>query len=88
MEINTMANKEKTLKIKTKDTGMNNISFSDQNTFNQIYIDDLIKLKGFVSSAPTFIPKKFIEQIQFFYDGTDYKVYFYISNQWKSITLI
>lgn len=77
----------KKIKDNTVKTKISNITYNNQEEFNQVFIDDLIKLKSFITVAPTFIPKKFIEQIQFFYDGTDYKVYFYINNNWKSIIL-
>jgi hypothetical protein len=61
--------------------------FADKSVPNQPYIDDLYKIKQHTETEPDFIPRKFIDQIQFFDDGEDVKVYFYINGSWKSITL-
>lgn len=75
------------VKINPVKTDNKVISFSEQGNFNQIYIDDLINIKKAITAAPTFIPKKFIDQIQLAHIGSDYKLYLYIDNSWKSITL-
>jgi hypothetical protein len=39
----------------------------------------------FLSAAPTFIPQTFQDQIQFVFDGTNYYIYVYFNNLWKSV---
>lgn len=71
------------------------ISDDKQKETNQIYINDLINLKKHRTTAPTIgtgaitdlVPKKFIDQIQFYFNGSDYRVYFFINNTWKYIDL-
>jgi hypothetical protein len=75
------------IKYESGDNINNDNLFKFNQDINQIYIRDLINLKQHITSEPTFIPKKFIDQIQFYDDGTDQKLYLYINNTWKSITL-
>ena len=71
------------------------IDAQKQSDTNQIYINDLIKLKETLTVAPTtgtgtktdFVPKKFIDQIQFVYVGGVYSLYIYVNNSWKSVNL-
>jgi len=63
------------------------IDREQQSNTNQIYIDDLVKTKGTLLVVPTFVPKKFIDQIQFVYTGGVYSLYIYINNSWKSVNL-
>lgn len=80
--------------IKTKEFGEEfkgvivEINKEQQSSTNQIYINDLINLKKTVTIAPTFTPKKFIDQIQFVLTGGKYYLYIYLNNTWKSIELI
>ena len=79
--------------IKTKEYGQDfkplevGISKEDALLFNEDYVNDLVKLKQHITTVPTFIPKKFIDQIQFYDDGTDKILYLYINNTWRSIAL-
>lgn len=43
--------------------------------------------KRSIDSAPTFVPKTFADSIQFYQNGATYRVYFYVSNTWKYVTL-
>jgi hypothetical protein len=54
---------------------------------NELYTDDLRRLKKHITEVPTFVPKKFIDQIQFFDDGTDQILYLYSNNNWRSDAL-
>ncbi|HKQ06118.1 MAG TPA: hypothetical protein VJ464_13365 [Blastocatellia bacterium] len=40
-----------------------------------------------LTAAPTFIPKNFLEQIQFFDDGTNRRLYLYINKTWRYVAL-
>lgn len=51
------------------------------------FISLIQTLRKPVSSAPTFIPKNFLEQIQFYENGGTYRVYFYVNKAWKYTTL-
>lgn len=61
--------------------------FRTQPDFDNKYIRDLVRLKKTVTSIPTFIPKKFIDQIQFVYTGGSYYLYIYLDGAWKKTTL-
>lgn len=63
------------------------VKFDSQPEFNQSFIDDLTKIKQHGTTAPTYTPKKFIDQIYFYDDGVDRKLYLYINNTWRSTTL-
>jgi hypothetical protein len=40
-----------------------------------------------LSTAPTFIPKTFLEQIQFYENGATRRIYFFINGSWRYATL-
>jgi hypothetical protein len=62
--------------------------FETQEDFNQSYIDDLLKTLKTNSTVPSYVPKKFIDCIYLYFDGaTDYRLYVYINNTWKYVTL-
>lgn len=46
----------------------------------------LVGLKKTNSTAPTYTPKNFLEQIYLYKNGTDYRLYVYLNNEWKYIT--
>ena len=52
------------------------------------YILDLTRLKKVTTTVPTFIPKKFYDQIQFVTTGGSYYLYIYIDNLWKKCELL
>jgi len=67
-------------------------SSSDSNIYNEIFlkssIDSIYKLLKLNTTVPTYIPKSFKEQFYLYYDGaTTYKLYVYVANSWKSVTL-
>lgn len=50
-------------------------------------IEALRKVKPFRTSAPTNVPKSFIEAIEFYDTGGVRRVYFYINKTWRYVTL-
>lgn len=54
-------------------------------------LDTFVKImmlpKQHLTSAPTFNPVNFYEQIQFYDDGTNRRIYLYINNTWRYVTL-
>lgn len=40
-----------------------------------------------IATVPTFIPKNFIEQIQFYESGATYRLYIYQNGTWRYTTL-
>ena len=40
-----------------------------------------------LSAAPTLVPKTMVDQIQFYDDGTNRRLYLYINNTWRYVTL-
>ena len=52
-----------------------------------VTIDDIKELLESISTTPIHKPKRFFEQIVFYKSGTTYRVYFYIKDAWKYITL-
>lgn len=66
----------------------NQILFDTQPQFNQIYINDLTKLIKTNLTIPTHIPRKFIDCLYLYWDGTTtYELYIYINNSWKKTAL-
>ena len=47
----------------------------------------LRKPKYYLTSAPTFTPKNFLEQIQFYDTGGVRRLYLYINSNWRYVTL-
>lgn len=47
----------------------------------------LRKIKKFRTTAPTNVPKTYLDAIEFYVSGSTYRVYFYINKTWKYITL-
>lgn len=45
----------------------------------------LVGLKKTNATAPTYTPKSFLEQIYLYKNGTDYRLYVYLNNEWKYI---
>lgn len=50
-------------------------------------LEMLRRPKYHLTTAPTFTPKTFLEQIQFYDDTTDRRIYFYVNGSWSYITL-
>jgi len=53
----------------------------------QMVLQAILRPKRHITVAPTFIPKHFADQIQFYDDGVTRKVYFYVNNTWRYVTL-
>lgn len=47
----------------------------------------LVELKETNSTVPTYIPKNFLDQMYLYKNGTDYRLYLYLNNEWKYIDL-
>jgi hypothetical protein len=41
----------------------------------------------YLESAPTFTPKSFVESIQFYDDGVNFRLYLYINGTWRYVVL-
>lgn len=50
-------------------------------------IEALRKVKTFRTSAPTNVPKSFIDAIEFYDSGGTRRVYFYINKNWRYVAL-
>jgi hypothetical protein len=50
-------------------------------------IETLRRPRRHLTTAPTFTPKSFIDQIQFFDDGTNRRVYLYVNGTWRYAAL-
>jgi hypothetical protein len=53
----------------------------------QAIIQALRRPRRHLTAAPTLVPKSFVDQIQFYDDGTNRRIYFYINNTWRYATL-
>ena len=54
------------------------------------FIPLLISLRRFrkhVTTAPTFKPKTFADQVQLYDDGVNRRVYLYVNNSWRYVAL-
>jgi hypothetical protein len=80
-----MENKIKVQNIKSENK---QIIFDSQEMFNQEYINDLMQLLKTNTAVPTHTPRKLIDCIYLYWDGsTTYELYLYINNTWKRVTL-
>lgn len=52
-----------------------------------IVLSALRRVRKHFTTAPTLTPKNFLDQIQFYDDGTHQRAYFYINNTWRYVTL-
>lgn len=52
-----------------------------------IVLSALRLIKKHLTTAPTSTPKNFLDQIQFYDDGTNRRVYFYVNKTWHFATL-
>lgn len=52
------------------------------NILNQIRVT-----KRHITVAPTITPKNFMEQIQLFDDGVDYRLYLFVNGTWRYVAL-
>lgn len=43
--------------------------------------------KRHITVAPTITPKNFVEQIQLFDDGVDYRLYLFVNGTWRYVAL-
>lgn len=50
-------------------------------------IEALRKVKPFRTTAPTNVPKSFLDAIEFYDDGGTRRVYFYINKVWRYVGL-
>jgi len=66
-----------------------NISINDiNNRTDDLYLRDLKFLLKTNLTIPNHKPKKLLEQIYLYFNGTDtYELYIYINNEWKKTTL-
>ena len=63
------------------------ISKDQKDKSNQIYIDDLKRILKTRDSVPTYTPRKVLDCFYLYKNGTDYRLYIYINNEWKYSTL-
>ena len=59
---------------------------SDTDTYI-VFLEALRRMKQHRTTAPTFTPKNFLEQIQFYDDGSARKLYLYINKTWRYVSL-
>jgi hypothetical protein len=52
-----------------------------------VILEALRRTKHTVSVVPTFTPRNFYDQIQFYKLDADYRVYLFVGGDWKYITL-
>jgi hypothetical protein len=50
-------------------------------------LETMIRPKRHLTAAPTFKPKNFAEQIQFYDDATNRRIYLYINGSWRYVAL-
>lgn len=51
------------------------------------FLEGMRVLKKHIDTAPTFTPKNFFEQIQFYDDGATRRIYLYINGDWRYVAL-
>lgn len=78
-------NKPQEIKFDVKTTVFNEQEQNKMDTERKFF--ETYKLKNYVTSAPTYIPKNFYESIVYYDDGVNRRVYFYVNNTWRLIAL-
>jgi len=63
------------------------MSLQKPNQDNISLLDLLSRVKRHVTTAPTYIPRNFFEQIVLFDNGSATRVYFYVNDGWYYVTL-
>lgn len=51
------------------------------------FLEAMRTTKAHIDVAPTFTPKNFYEQIQFYDDGATRRIYIYINGDWRYVAL-
>ena len=51
------------------------------------FLEAMKTTKAHLDTAPTFTPKNFYEQIQFYDDGVNRRIYLYINGDWRYVAL-
>lgn len=64
----------------------NDLKLGTFETF-ETFLELLRQIKRHRTTVPTHKPQSFIEQIEFYDDGTNFRVYFYIKNTWRYVAL-
>lgn len=82
----TLPDGQKAQIVETKETSASNPAPHKDDTYT-VFLEMLRVLKQHRTSAPTEIPRSFLEQIQFYDDGANRRVYFYINKTWRYSTL-
>ena len=60
----------------------------DQFNLNELsLIDILSRVKKHITTAPTHNPRTFYEMVEFYDDGSNQRMYFYVNGNWKYTNL-
>lgn len=51
------------------------------------FLELLKMIKKHRTTAPTYTPKSFIEQISLYDDGVNYRLYLYVNGSWRYVSL-
>lgn len=51
------------------------------------FLEAMKTTKAHIDTAPTFTPKNFYDQIQFYDDGANRRIYLYINGDWRYVAL-
>lgn len=51
------------------------------------FLEGMRVVKKSIDTAPTFTPKNFFEQIQFYDNAGTYRVYLYVNGDWRYVAL-
>lgn len=51
------------------------------------FLEAMRVTKKHIDTAPTFTPKNFFEQIQFYDDGVNRRIYVYVNGTWRYVAL-
>lgn len=52
-----------------------------------VFLEQLRRFRRHLTAAPTFNPKTLLEQVQFYDDGTNRRLYLYINGTWRYVAL-
>ena len=72
---------------KQESTSTNDVTFAQGIAPYLAFLEAMRTTKKHIDTAPTFTPKNFYEQIQFYDDGAIRRVYLYINGDWRYVAL-
>lgn len=78
---------DNTPKESTSPAPLSDIPFSEGIAPYLAFLEAMRVTKKTLDTAPTFTPKNFYEQIQFYENGATYRIYIHMNGTWRYVAL-